>query len=525
MIMRRNKRDDVVLEDDPKGFDDFEMRLGDMMRGERATMGKSLLDVQRELKIKANYIAAIENSDPDAFDTPGFIAGYVRSYARYLGMDPDEAFSAFCAESGFATVHGMSDAASSVRKDHGAALTARKPSMPKDPIFESGTPFVPVSESVFSRVEPGAVGSFLVLLGLVGALGFGAWTVLNEVQRVQLVPVENTPDVLADLDPLEGAGAAPAETIATGGGRVVPPQARGGFDRPYRPEALDVPVLTSRDAPISTLNPAEVGTFARVAEAEQPVLPAGEVAGADQAQLPDGVKIVAARPAWIRMNGADGNVLFSGILNAGETLDVPQSEEGAPVLRVGESGAIYYLVDGVAHGPTGPRGAVTQGFSLAKADLKAALPEADLSRDTDFATVLADLGGTVAPSEPVVPQVFADGQSVVTVIATREVWLRVKSAEGNVLHEAVMKPGDFYTVPQTDKPATIRAGDAGAVYFAVNGQTFGPYGARGAIADNLELTAETVVAEMKPADWHKSEPLARAVAQLDAEGAFRVLED
>ncbi len=59
------------------------------MRGERATMGKTLLDVQRELKIKAAYIAAIENADPSAFETPGFIAGYVRSYARYLGMDPE----------------------------------------------------------------------------------------------------------------------------------------------------------------------------------------------------------------------------------------------------------------------------------------------------------------------------------------------------------------------------------------------------------------------------------------------------
>eukprot|EP00581_Thalassiosira_minuscula_P034485 CAMPEP_0184465012 /NCGR_PEP_ID=MMETSP0740-20130409/59883_1 /TAXON_ID=385413 /ORGANISM="Thalassiosira miniscula, Strain CCMP1093" /LENGTH=81 /DNA_ID=CAMNT_0026839695 /DNA_START=272 /DNA_END=514 /DNA_ORIENTATION=+ len=64
---------------EPKGFDDFELKLGDVMRGERATMGKSLLDVQRELRIKASYIAAIENSDPSAFDTPGFIAGYVRS--------------------------------------------------------------------------------------------------------------------------------------------------------------------------------------------------------------------------------------------------------------------------------------------------------------------------------------------------------------------------------------------------------------------------------------------------------------
>ena len=82
------------------------------MRGERATMGKSLLDVQRELKIKAAYIAAIENADPTAFDTPGFIAGYVRSYARYLNMDPDIAFDAFCKESGFVTAHGMSAEAS-----------------------------------------------------------------------------------------------------------------------------------------------------------------------------------------------------------------------------------------------------------------------------------------------------------------------------------------------------------------------------------------------------------------------------
>ena len=59
MIGRRAKPSTAEV-DKPKGFDDFELRLGDVMRGERATMGKSLLDVQRELKIKATYIAAIE---------------------------------------------------------------------------------------------------------------------------------------------------------------------------------------------------------------------------------------------------------------------------------------------------------------------------------------------------------------------------------------------------------------------------------------------------------------------------------
>mgnify|MGYP000600673845 CR=1 FL=1 len=51
-----------------KGFDDFEVRLGDIMRGERATHGKSLMDVQHELKIKAAYIAAVEDADPSVFE-------------------------------------------------------------------------------------------------------------------------------------------------------------------------------------------------------------------------------------------------------------------------------------------------------------------------------------------------------------------------------------------------------------------------------------------------------------------------
>ena len=58
-----------------KGFDDYPVKLGDLMRGERATLGKSLLDVQRDLRIKATYIAAIESTDPSVFSTPGFIAG------------------------------------------------------------------------------------------------------------------------------------------------------------------------------------------------------------------------------------------------------------------------------------------------------------------------------------------------------------------------------------------------------------------------------------------------------------------
>ena len=59
------------------GFDSFEVSLGDALRGERATLGKSLLDVERDLKIRAAYIAAIEECDIKAFPNTGFVAGLI----------------------------------------------------------------------------------------------------------------------------------------------------------------------------------------------------------------------------------------------------------------------------------------------------------------------------------------------------------------------------------------------------------------------------------------------------------------
>ena len=183
-----------------KGFDDFDLRLGDLMRGERATLGKSLLDVQRELKIKATYIAAIENADVGAFETPGFIAGYVRSYARYLGMEPEHAFARFCTESGFAVAHGMSAAASTASM---VAQRARTQGViGGDPFANPNASFVPRVESAFSRIEPGAVGSVTVLVALLVGLGYGGWSMLQEVQRVQLAPVNEAPAGVAPIPPI-----------------------------------------------------------------------------------------------------------------------------------------------------------------------------------------------------------------------------------------------------------------------------------------------------------------------------------
>jgi len=388
MIGKTFKREDAPEDVQTKGFDDYELRLGDLMRGERATLGKSLLDVQRELKIKAAYIAAIENADPSAFDTPGFIAGYVRSYARYLNMDPDDAFEAFCAESGFATAHGMSAEASAKRSK---AIDPSNAPMGKDIFASSATPFIPANEAMLSGVEPRAIGSVLVLCAMIGGLGYGGWTVLQEVQKVTFAPVDQTPLVVSELDPLAGV---------TGGFETSDPVAEltapttAALDRLYRPQALDVPVLVARDAPISTLDPNSIGAFppdfgveaipdTSLAELDLPPVPAVQVVGPDIAEL----QLVAVRPAWVRVTSAGGTVLFEGVMEPGENFVVPPTEEPAS-LRVGESGAMYFAVNGLHYGPVGEAGTVTANVELTAESLTESFAVADLDADADLAEIV-----------------------------------------------------------------------------------------------------------------------------------------
>ncbi|WP_425080472.1 helix-turn-helix domain-containing protein [Ruegeria arenilitoris] len=385
MIGRRSQRDSKDEADvRPKGFDDYEVRLGDRMRGERATMGKSLLDVQRELRIKANYIAAIEDADPDAFDTPGFIAGYVRSYARYLGMNPDETFAAFCKESGFEVAHGMSAEASVVRKPTGA-VPARGP-MGRDPFTSPNTPYIPGRESLVSQIEPRAIGSSLVLVAVICGIGYGGWSVLNKIQQVQVSPVEQAPVVLSDLDPLDAARDSAETEVAV----AATPSAEA-LDRLYRPQALDVPVLVARDAPISTLDPRTVGTFL---PQELPKVEVAEVHTVERPALPQVVeqidttlKIVAVKPAWMRVTAADGSVIFEGTLGTveqGNVFEVPLMEE-PPQLRAGASGSVFFSMNGEHYGPAGAPGTVAKGVVLSKDAVAETYAVADLEADQNSA--------------------------------------------------------------------------------------------------------------------------------------------
>ncbi|MCE5972938.1 DUF4115 domain-containing protein [Sinirhodobacter sp. WL0062] len=394
MIGRRSKPS-TQAEDKPKGFDDFELRLGDLMRGERATLAKSLLDVQRELRIKAAYIAAIESCDVAAFETPSFIAGYVRSYARYLGLDPDWAFEKFCREAGYQPTHGMAAAASGPKPQ-------RRPTEVAEALANPNATFVPRTQAFWTQIEPRAIGSVFVLALLAGGIGYGGWSVLQEVQRVQLAPVDQAPGVVAELDPLQGVQPMRTADADDSLPELPVPEA---LDRIYRPAALDTPVLIARDGPIAAIDPSQTGVLAGLPGAQPAIenaLAEAAVESADPlvrtvaAEAP-ALEILAVRPAWVRVSAADGSVLFEKVMDAGERYAPPKLEE-APVLRTGESGAIYFAVNGVAHGPVGKRGEVTKNIVLAPEAVSEKYATAKIDADGDLARMIAvaDASGVAA---------------------------------------------------------------------------------------------------------------------------------
>ncbi|MEM9755334.1 MAG: RodZ domain-containing protein [Pseudomonadota bacterium] len=373
-------------------FDALDVPLGDLLRGERATLGKSLLDVERELKIKATYIAAIENGDLDAFSSRGFIAGYVRSYARYLGLDAEWTYGRFSRESGFTGVHGFSAKQAEAAKRNFAEAPGRID--PNDVIAAARVSFAPEKERLFDRIEPGALGSVLVLVAVVVGIAYGAWAILYDIQRLQFAPVDEAPQAFAEFDPTtvpddvaaaEVAGAAPGTTSP----------GDDGVDRMFRPQALDVPVLTPRDEPLATLNPDEVGALAAAPEPRPVAEPAARPAQVVQVteEAPDEVMIFAVRPSWVRVTAPSGTVLFEGTLDAGDSVALPQTDP-APTLRAGNSGSLYFAVNGVTMGPAGEGTSVVRDVDLSADAISANFVFADAAADPDLPRVAAlVLGG------------------------------------------------------------------------------------------------------------------------------------
>lgn len=85
---------DLAAREDASQRRERAVAMGKRLRDQRVRSGLSIVDVERDTRINRVYLEALEEAHFDVLPAPIYARGFVRSYAKYLGLDPEEAVAA-----------------------------------------------------------------------------------------------------------------------------------------------------------------------------------------------------------------------------------------------------------------------------------------------------------------------------------------------------------------------------------------------------------------------------------------------
>jgi cytoskeleton protein RodZ len=303
-------------------------KAGGDLRAARERVGWSLSQMADELRIRYQYLEALEDGRINELPGNAYALGFMRTYATALGLDPDEIARRFRAEA--------------AEVDQKTELTFPVP------VPERGIP-------------AGAV----VLLGVTLAVGvYVGWYRLSGEGRL---PAETSAPIPAQLAPLAEQAVPPAlPMIAQSSKQPVAPGAETAQEQAVTVAGQMQPGLTAAP-PVPAISP----TQAAAAPAPAPIPAAALSPPADQARI----VLRASADAWVQVRDRSGTILLNRILHAGDTWGVPPKSN--LLMTTGNAGGTDLLVDGVVAPSLGANGAVRRDVPL----------DPDLLKDGKFAAV------------------------------------------------------------------------------------------------------------------------------------------
>ena len=89
------KKDKQGVEQEPGLFNAGNASAGPMLQAARKDKAMSVEDVSEELNLSNNVVDAIENDSWEHLPEATYVRGYIRSYARLLGLDPADVLMSF----------------------------------------------------------------------------------------------------------------------------------------------------------------------------------------------------------------------------------------------------------------------------------------------------------------------------------------------------------------------------------------------------------------------------------------------
>ncbi|MEA2676594.1 MAG: cytoskeleton protein RodZ [Chloroflexota bacterium] len=148
--------------------------VGETLQAARERKGVDLYRAERDTKIRLRYLSALEDGDYAELPAPVYTKGFLRNYAIYLGLEPDDILERWRDE---------------MEQQRTATRVAVIP--PPMPIVEPGGRRMHLTPSI---VVAGLVG--LVVIAFVGYIGIQ----LLRFAEVTPLSVTNPPDVFSQVD-------------------------------------------------------------------------------------------------------------------------------------------------------------------------------------------------------------------------------------------------------------------------------------------------------------------------------------
>ena len=71
------------------------MKFGEFLRKERELRGITLEEISKSTKVHTRFLEAIEQDDLSALPAKAFAKGFLRSYARLVGLDEEQIMANF----------------------------------------------------------------------------------------------------------------------------------------------------------------------------------------------------------------------------------------------------------------------------------------------------------------------------------------------------------------------------------------------------------------------------------------------
>ncbi len=82
-------------------------QLGDTLRERRTALGISIEQAEESTRIRGKLLTALEAGDYARLPNPGYVRGYVSSYAKYLELDPVPLLAMYRSETGSGRYHDI----------------------------------------------------------------------------------------------------------------------------------------------------------------------------------------------------------------------------------------------------------------------------------------------------------------------------------------------------------------------------------------------------------------------------------